>query len=372
VSTHICSDGACIRKVTKLGVGSDYACAVINDGRTFCWGEGQPGGGTLPAALAGLPSNDPPTHFGGGYHHSCAALQSGAVYCWGQNRSGQLGNQSTSDSTRAVKVNGLSGSARSVAAGDDHSCALMSDSSIWCWGGNAGGQIGTGTASATELTPKRAAGTLTASAIVTGLGYTCALNNASVRCWGSNFYGELGNGTIPTAEPYYSLTPVTADLGGGGVAGLGSGMGAHNCTWLSSGAVRCWGSNFSGELGDGTSATAAPYGRVPQTVSGISGTPTRVAWGYYMSCASTSNALWCWGNNSTGNIGTGSASNQTLRPTQVSVLGTRRVTDFGAGKNHVCVLTDNGSVWCWGANFDGQLGNGTTVHSAAAVQVKGW
>ena len=92
-----------------------------------------------------------------------------------------------------------------------------------------------------------------------------------------------------------------------------------------------------------------------------------------MGCAlNTSNALSCWGDNPYGQIGNGSASNQTCRPTQVSVLGTRRTTDFGVGKYHVCVLTDTGSVWCWGGNFDGQLGNGTTMHSAAAVQVKGW
>ena len=182
-----------------------------------------------------------------------------------------------------------------------------------------------------------------------------------------------GPATIPTTAPFESLTPVTADLGGGSVAGLAGGVGDHACSLLSTGAVRCWGSNYAGELGDGTAATTAPYGRTPQTVSGISGTPSRLFSGYYMGCAlNTSNALSCWGDNPYGQIGTGSASNQILRPTQVSVLGTRRTTDFGVGKYHVCVLADNGSVWCWGGNFDGQLGNGTTMHSAAAVQVKGW
>ena len=330
--------------------------------------------GTTPAAIAGLPSGDAPTQIGGGYHHSCAVLQSGAVYCWGDNGSGQLGNQSTTGSTGAVKVNGLSSGARYVAAGGDHSCAILSDSSVWCWGGNASGQVGTGALSERELDAKagrdvdRHRGRLPAAATPAR-----STRTNGVRCWGSNFYGELGTATIPTMEPFESATPVTADLGGGSVAGLAGGVGAHACTLLSTGAVRCWGSNFAGELGDGTAATSAPYGRTPQSVSGISGTVSRLFSGYYMGCAlTTSNALWCWGDNAYGNIGTGSATNQIFRPTQASVLGARRTNDFGVGKYHVCVLADNGSVWCWGGNFDGQLGNGTTLHSAAAVQVKGW
>ena len=200
VSTHLCADGTCIRKVTKLGVGSDYACALVNDGRLFCWGEGQSAGDEAGGARGSAQQRPA---------HADRRRLSPQLRRPPERRGLLLGRQRkrpawqpehAAASTGAVKVNGLSSSARSVAAGGGHSCAILSDNSLWCWGGNGSGEVGTGALSDRELTPKRV-GTLSVTAVVCGGGHTCALSGNWVRCWGYNGYGELGTATIPTMEP---------------------------------------------------------------------------------------------------------------------------------------------------------------------------
>jgi alpha-tubulin suppressor-like RCC1 family protein len=178
------------------------------------------------------------------------------------------------------------------------------------------------------------------------------LSSGAVRCWGSNAYGQLGNGT--TAD--HSTTPVA-------VSGLSTvdsiALGAwHSCAFItptsSNPAIYCWGANDFGQIGNGSSTSASS--RTPARVSSSTGGYTMVATGADHACTVASNVLWCWGRNDTGQLGTGATGNSTT-----PVMGMASdVASIAAGKQHTCVLRTNGGVKCWGANGRGQLGNGGT------------
>jgi hypothetical protein len=129
-----------------------------------------------------------------GENHSCALLSGGAVRCWGANGSGQLGNGTTTDFPAAMPVVGLGGTATAIAAGWLHTCALLNNGTVRCWGANGYGQLGDGTMTR-RTTPVTVSLPITATAIAAGGEHTCALlNDGTARCWGYNFYGQLGNG----------------------------------------------------------------------------------------------------------------------------------------------------------------------------------
>jgi alpha-tubulin suppressor-like RCC1 family protein len=225
----------------------------MSSGGVKCWGEnqdGQLGDGTTidrltPVDVVGLSGRV--TAIAAGAGHNCALISSDGVECWGLNEMGQLGDGTTSTRPRPVDVVGLSGAVAAIAGGDSHSCALTSSGGVKCWGWNAYRQLGDGTTS-DRLTPVDVSGLARGvTAIATGDVHTCALTSAGgVECWGVNSAGQLGDGTTGIR-----LTPVGVSRLGSGVTALAAGSG-HSCALTSVGGVECWGSNFRGELGDGT------------------------------------------------------------------------------------------------------------------------
>ncbi len=283
------------------------------------------------------------------------------VKCWGWNSAGQLGDGSTIDSNVPVDVSGLVGGVSAITASGHHTCALTSGGAVKCWGNNGAGQLGIGTTTASGV-PLDVSGLASGvRAIAAGWNHTCALTSGGgVKCWGSNGSGQLGNGTTTD-----SLVPVD-------VSGLGSGVrvvvaGAnHTCALRSDDGVRCWGDNYYGQLG----TDARPGALVPVDVAGLTSDVSAVVAGGGRTCAlTTGGGAMCWGANGSGGLGNGDTTNSSV-PVDVSGLASG-VSAIAVGRDHTCALTSSGGVKCWGSNGYGRLGTGTTTDSGAPVDVVG-
>ena len=212
------------------------------------------------------------------------------------------------------------------------------------------------------LVPAMAAAS-SATSVIAGQRHTCAVTSSgAIKCWGWNIYGALGDGTTTD-----SLVPVQ-------VIGLTSGVTAtaagpyHTCSVTTGGAVFCWGGNQFGQLGDGTTVPA--FRPTPAPVNGLASGVVALTAGYYHTCALTSGgAVACWGANFNGRLGDGTTTDR-LTPVPVSGL-TSGVVAVAAGAHHTCAVTGGGAVVCWGANFNGQLGDATTTDRLTPVAVSG-
>ena len=350
----------------KVAVGGSHACALTTGGGAKCWGAGGNGqlgnfsfhNATKPVDVLGVSSNG--AEIAAGQFHSCAVTTGGAVECWGQNLFGQLGTGNTTGSSTPVVVIG-SGAAQ-VAAGDSHTCALMTSGAVKCWGRNNVGQLGTGNNtirfSPTDV-PSLSSGVVAISA---GGSETCVVTSAgAVECWGSNNDGQLGDGTKVNRNAPVSVNGLSA-----GVAAISVG-GSHACAVMTAGgAAECWGLNSGGQLGDGTVVMRL----TPVGVSGLSSGVAAISAGASHTCARTiAAAAECWGTNASGQLGDGTTTKR-LSPVAVTGLSSN-VADIDAGGSNSCAALTTGFAKCWGANASGQVGDGTTTLSRTAGDVNG-
>ncbi len=297
------------------------------------------------------------TAIASGIAHSCAILGNGTVKCWGRNSAGGIGDGTTIQRSIPAPVVNLGGTAKAISAGDDHTCAILTNNTLRCWGRNGNGQLGDGTMT-NRLTPVTINVGGTPTAIAAGNSSTCALlSNGTVRCWGSNSEGQLGDGTTTLRTSPVSVS----NLGGTAVALAGGSN--HICVRLSNNTMRCWGNNANGQLGDGTTTSR----RTPVTVTGLGGTPTAISTGFGSTCAILSNGtLRCWGGNLNGQLGDGTTTNRRT-PVTINVGGTP--TAISRGSSNTCARLSNGTLKCWGYNGQGQLGDGTTTQRTSPVSV---
>jgi len=310
----------------------------------------------VPATISGSEVGSIST----GMFHTCALTSSGAVKCWGDNEKGELGNGTNTDSNVPVNTSGLGSGIKTISAGLSHTCALTSSGAVKCWGNNEKGGLGNGTNTSSNV-PVNVSGLGSGiSAISAGGRHTCALaSSGAVKCWGDNEKGELGNGTNTDSN-----VPVNVSGLGTGIRAISAG-GMHTCALTSSGAVKCWGSNENGRLGNGTNTDS----NVPVNVSGLSSGISAISAGNFHTCALTSSgAVKCWGNNGDGQLGNGTNTGSNV-PVNVSGLGSG-IKTISAGA-HTCALTSSGAAKCWGENTDGELGNGTNAASNVPVNVSG-
>jgi alpha-tubulin suppressor-like RCC1 family protein len=332
-------------------------CAVAATGALLCWGNnsfGQLGDGTkvnrlVPVQISGFGGN-PVTQIAAGAAHTCALTSVGSVYCWGSNTKGQLGIGSTVEKLRPVRVRALGTGVRNIRAGSEHSCALMGDRSVRCWGSNFEGQVGDGTL-VDRLSPTRVPGVGTGvQGLGAGLWSTCALTSTrAMKCWGSNFYGQLGSGD-------FNLSSVPVDVLGltSGVQFMSLGW-AHACA-VRSGALFCWGRSSAGAVGSGlpVGSNTPMATAVPEFTSGVEA----VGAGGLHTCAVRLGLVSCWGLNDQGQLGRGNiGSAGTNIPVQVP--GVSGITAVAAADRNTCVL--GLGLYCFGNNDSGQVGDGTTV-----------
>ena len=353
--------------ITDLDEGGNGGCALLTTGKMKCWGynsNGELGIGSwdlyrsAPVEVTGLGST--PRSMGVGGSHVCAVLDTLAVQCWGKNDDGQVGDGSTSNRNVPTNVSGLSSGVQDVALGGYHSCALLLDGGeVKCWGQGNSGQIGDGeTLDRTEPVDVTGLGG-TATALALGGYHSCAIVAGGVKCWGRNSNGQLGNNSTDN-----SPTPVD-------VSGLGAGTGVtavaagayHTCALLDTGAMKCWGRNSAGELGDGTTDERL----TPVDVTGLSSSVTSISLGQQYTCAVHGGGAKCWGRNYLGYLGDRTTIDR-ITPTDVYGL-TSGVSRIACGTGTTCALLATSKAKCWGGNPFGQQGNGTTTRVTTAFDV---
>lgn len=271
--------------------------------------------------------------------HTCATRRNGTLWCWGRNFSGELGNGTQTDNDSPVFVDAGVAKWAQVSTGIDHTCATRTDHTLWCWGSNASGSVGDGTR-AQRLSPTQVAGAAGDWAQVSAGGWhTCATRmDGTLWCWGNNWYGQLGNGTDGG-----SLQPTLENAGAGNWALVSAGD-DHTCATRTDGTLWCWGSNSDGQLGDGTDAG---YRLTPVQVVGGIAIWASVSSGYLHTCARRGDdTLWCWGNNGYGQLGDGTSQSKFF-PVQVDG-GAGSWAQVSAGMSRSCATRTDGTLWCWG------------------------
>jgi alpha-tubulin suppressor-like RCC1 family protein len=350
-----------------LTAGTDHSCALSVRGGVKCWGrnlDGQLGDGTTlerhtPVDVSGLSSGV--VAISAGSHHTCALTYAGAVKCWGYNYFGQIGDGSRGVRHTPVDVRGLSTGVVAISAGQTHTCALTNTGAVKCWGYNDFGQLGDGTTAWRDAPVDVSGLSSGVVAISAGVAHTCALTRAgAVKCWGHNGMGQLGDGTQIVTR----LTPVSVSGLSSGVVDISAGM-IHTCALTLAGAVKCWGDNGHGELGDGTTTNR----RAPVSVLGLSSGVFAIAAGYHTCALTNAGGVKCWGYNYAGALGDGTRISRPA-PVDVSGISSGAVSIAASDYGFSCAQIVNGAVKCWGANRYGQLGDGSTRTRLTPVTIK--
>ena len=343
--------------VARVVVGVGYSCFLNPAGQAYCWGgngSGQLGDGTTTDRLVPTPVSGGLTFasLSGGGAHTCGVTASGAAYCWGDNGVGHLGDGTTFMRLVPTLVSGGLKFA-AVSAGVGHTCGVTTAGVGYCWGYNEEGRLGDGTTT-TRYVPTLVAGGLSFTRISAGGNYTCGVAaSGAAYCWGSNLHGELGTTTS------LSYSPLPTQVSGGLTFSSVSASLDHTCGLIANGVAYCWGDNTVGQLGDGTTNSHLAPGPVAGNL-----TFDRVSSGAngYTCGVTTSGAAYCWGYNLYGQRGDGTTSTSSV---PVPIAGGLTFAAVSANLipdgAHTCGVTTSGAVYCWGQNNSGQLGDGTTT-----------
>jgi alpha-tubulin suppressor-like RCC1 family protein len=360
------------------------------------WGEnyyGQVGNGTpteagcacLPNPTA-MPGLSDATQIAGGSSHTLALHADGTVTAWGYNATGQLGNGTTTNSATAVAVGGLS-NVIAVDAGYEHSLALLANGTVMAWGDNYYGELGVGGSSVgggpedcegapCSRVPRQVPGLADVVAVDASYLYSLALlANGTVMAWGFDRYGQVGDGTGLSSGCECVQAPVQ-------VSGVAAAMAIsagdyHGIAMFGDGTLRAWGENERGQIGNGSSIESAPPACLcvaPTVAGGFPGPVQEIAAGGYHTIALLGGgAARSWGYNDSGQVGNGIEPSNSCKcvPTAAVVAGLLGPQSFAAGEYHSLALLGDGTVWAWGDNQYGQLGDGSEADRRVAVQVSG-
>ena len=274
-----------------------------------------------------------------------------AAASWGVNADGELGTGSTTARTLFGQVNGLTSGVLQVSAGGGYSLAITTGGTVWAWGANNVGELGDGTTTARSA-PVQVPGLSGVRQVAAGFRHSLALkSDGTVWAWGANNFGQVGDGVFSSTQ----LTPVQV-TGLTGVTKIAAGF-DFSLALRSDGSVWAWGTGGIGEFGNGNLTNSA----LPEEVfiSQVTSIAAGDDAGYAIRTTTAGATLWAWGGNLSGDLGDGT---QTERVTPVQVTGVTDVAQVAAGNQFTVALTTNGSVWAWGDDEFGQLGN-TPTHA---------
>jgi alpha-tubulin suppressor-like RCC1 family protein len=331
----------CTTVIAEVAAGGRHTCARKQDRTVWCWGGFN--ASTAPAQITALGNRA--TQISAGAAHTCAVLKDGTLWCWGFGDDGQLGDGNGVGSPTPVQVASLDTNVASVGAGAFHTCAVLKDRTLWCWGLNQDGQLGDGTTTS-RLAPVPIGLTAVKQA-APGSGSSCAVKqDGTLWCWGRNDDGQLGQGNRAR-----SLVPLQVTALGAAVTQADVGV-LHACALKQDGTLWCWG---TGALGNGTTESLLPV-----QVTALGTSVAAVSAGQFHTCArETDSTLWCWGGDGQGQVGQ-PPTPQFLTPVQVDALGAT-VAQVSAGDQHTCALKQDGALFCWGSNQFGQLAEPLTT-----------
>jgi alpha-tubulin suppressor-like RCC1 family protein len=351
-----------------LSAGGAHACGLSIGGIASCFGlddalqVGMPSG-----SINYIPTAQPVTgvvnaiEIAAGGKHSCAMLVDGTIRCWGSNIYGQHGDGTTAN-VGITSVAGIGGTflGRGIAAGNQFPCARRGTGAVACWGAGTQGQLGN-SASASSSNPVAVTGITTAVGLSAGSSaHECAIDAGGLaKCWGDNSRGQLGDGTTirrnqPVAVfggPYVAIS--TGDL--------------HTCAVTQQATMQCWGAGDHGQLGNGGTSDSLTPVEIPLFRF------SAVAAGGKFTCgvevSGITEPVQCWGDNSAGQLGNGITGAPVLTPRGVS--GPLNIVNVAAGASHVCALSGFGTLQCWGGNSRGQVGNNSTAPALFPTLVPG-
>jgi alpha-tubulin suppressor-like RCC1 family protein len=380
VQAEVPSGVAHTDRIVQVSSGTLHTCGLTQGGRAYCWGSddlGQLGNGAAPTGDQGvptpvqMPAGVSFSSITAGSYHTCALGTGGSAYCWGTDNSGRLGNGSTStldqhSPSPVVMPTGVSFS--SITAGLFHTCAVGSNGSAYCWGYDAHGQLGNGpnSTSQTSPSPVQVPVGVSFSSITAGSDHTCALDsNGRAYCWGSDAAYQLGDdfpGNTSTPSPV--KMPVGVSF-----SSIDAGS-YHTCALGSDGSAYCWGNDGNGKLGNGSTQTLNQD--VPSQVVAVGVSFSSITAGEYHTCAVGSDgSAYCWGYDGNGQLGNGSTLTLDQHsPSAVQMPQGVSFSSITAGSGHTCA-PPSGPAYCWGRNSSRQIGDGTALDRAAPVVVAG-
>ncbi len=346
--------------------GYAHSCATDVAGKVFCWGDNSKGelgnGGTassaVPVEVYGLPGPVTALSAGGGY--TCA-VSAGRVYCWGDDYFGGLGDgkvQAVDPSPVAFGGPALEGTRFTDVRTEADSmtvCALADTGQVWCAGYNNHGQLGAGITndSPFPVRVRNVTGPIVARSLAVGGDFGCAtaVDPAHYACWGDNDHGQFGN-VSAAGSLFATLVPGTYALlfaGAGSVCGLVPGR-----------PLECWGAGAGGQRAHGGWSDGYMVSKLPNVVN--------LSLGASHTCAVVEDGrVFCWGDNGSGQLGDGSMTNQDA-PVK-TVQGLPPAAAVAAGLYHTCAATQDGHIWCWGWNSSGEVGPKVRIGDKAGTPV---
>ena len=360
-----------VSRFAAASAGNGYTLVVGENGTLWAWGNSNNGRTGLgmsegaPSAPLQVGTATNWSYVSAGNRHTAAIRRDGSLWAWGYNGDGRLGDGTETatwmgaynDRGSPVRI-GTATNWRSVSAGGSHTMAIRTDGTLWAWGGNNRGKLGDGTETNRNI-PTRIGNATNWATVSAGYSHTVALRtDGTLWAWGDGFWGQLGDGT----NSWSNNTPT--QIGNATNWVYVSAGSRHTVAIRRDGTLWAWGHNSFGQLGDGTTAdrnTPVQVGEFTNWVSVSAGTNHTMA-------IREGGTLWAWGQNGSGELGDGTGINRSS-PGQIgnesnwaSVFASSGDPIFSWGNGHTLAIRTDGTLWVWGSNDSGQLGDGTMTN----------